>query len=343
MAVLREQPSFNRPLLKSPYRSSMRVFLDTNIWSYIADHQAADDLASSARASGVNVVVSPAIVDEVRLIPDAIARRRVLRVITRSDWNRLMPEIYSECIELKAEICRLRPEWMITNPKMSEVNRLRYDWVRRSGGFWDRARKGLEPEATDESVRGEREAQLAKNESYAIRKRLATAKKPMGHTHLQQVAGMPPEHIAGWADHSVGYWRIPSLNFFRSELEVYASPVREWLDNEIDVWAMLSSSASMNRLWLHELDAASVPRQWLRGAFEFLQAWHKVTNGTPGDSRLATHLVEADRIISADKNFVRFADRCRAEAPFETGQAIAVPSGCEGVIETIKLISTIGD
>ncbi|WP_201640924.1 hypothetical protein [Paraburkholderia metrosideri] len=307
----------------------MRVFLDTNIWSYIADHQAADDLASTARASGVDVIVSPAIVDEVRQIPDAVARRRVLRVVTRSDWKRLMPEIYSECMELKAEICRLRPEWVILNPKMGEVNRLRYDWVRRLGGFWDRAHRGLEPETTDESVRGEREAQLAKNESYAIRKRVATVKKPMGNTHLQLVAGMPSEHTPGWDGEHVDYWRTPSLNFFRLELEVYASPVREWLDNEIDVWAMLSSRASMNQLWLHELDAASVPRQWLRGAFEFLQAWHKVTDGTPGDSRLATHLVEADRIISADKNFVRFSERCRAEAPFKTGQAIAVPAGRE--------------
>ena len=55
------------------------------------------------------------------------------------------------------------------------------------------------------------------------------------------------------------------------------------LDSEIDVPAMLSSTESMNRLWLHELDPAAVPRQWLRGSFEFLQAWHKVTTGTPGD------------------------------------------------------------
>lgn len=46
--------------------------------------------------------------------------------------------------------------------------------------------------------------------------------------------------------------------------------MREWIDAEIDVAAMMSDAASMNHLWLHEMDPRDVPRQWLRGAFEFL-------------------------------------------------------------------------
>ena len=131
---------------------------------------------------------------------------------------------------------------------------------------------------------------------------------------------------------------IASLHFFCSELIIYASPVREWLDSEIDVGAMFADSASMNHLWLHELNPAAVPRQWLRGAFEFLQAWHKITDGTPDDSKLATHLVEVDHFISADKNFVRFAERCRAEAPFPTAIATRISGGREGVDEILRLI-----
>jgi hypothetical protein len=102
---------------------------------------------------------------------------------------------------------------------------------------------------------------------------------------------------------------------------------------------MLSSTESMNRLWLHELDPAAVPRQWLRGSFEFLQAWHKVTTGTPGDTRLATHLVDADIIVSADKNFVRFAERCREEAPFKIGKALRAQANRAGVDEVLDWIS----
>ncbi|WP_081087772.1 hypothetical protein [Burkholderia stagnalis] len=317
----------------------MRIFLDTNVWSYIADQQAEFDLGAAARASRVEVIVSPGVVDEIRRIPDAAARQRALNAVTLPQWKRLMPEAYSECAEIKAEIRRLRPEWMIPNPKTCEVNRLRYDWVRRSGGFWEHARKGVEPQPTDESVRAEREARLAREESYAIRKRLAHEAKPMGETHLQHVAGVPEEGTPGWAGGPVEYWRMPSLHIFRAEIEIYASPFREWLDNEVDIWAMLATPASMNRLWLHELDPALVPRQWLRGAFEFLQSWHKVTDGTPGDSRLSTHLVEADVFVTADKNMARFSERCRSEAPFPVARSVTVPGARAGVDETLRLVA----
>jgi predicted nucleic acid-binding protein len=48
----------------------MKVFLDTNIWSYIADHLAGDDLARAARRAGAEVLVAPAIVDEAREPPN---------------------------------------------------------------------------------------------------------------------------------------------------------------------------------------------------------------------------------------------------------------------------------
>lgn len=304
----------------------MRLFLDTNIWSYVADCGAGSDLARAAKRSKAEIVVSPAVVDEVRALPNEDARNRVLALVTDPQWKRLMPESFSESVEVKQEILRLRPAWKIASPKLAEVNRLRYDWVRQSGGFWHRARTGVAPKETDESLRADRELALAKDESYQIRQRLISARSAAG-THLQHVAGLPNAGTPGWSGDPVHYWRVPSLYFFRRELLIDASPAREWIDSEVDVAAMMSDAASMNRLWLHEMDPHNVPRQWLRGAFEFLQAWHKVTDGTPGDSRLATHLAEVDQFFSADKNFVQFAKRCRDEAPCRLAQARRVSGG----------------
>ncbi|MCV2366588.1 hypothetical protein [Roseateles oligotrophus] len=102
---------------------------------------------------------------------------------------------------------------------------------------------------------------------------------------------------------------------------------------------MMFDVASMNRLWLYELDPVHVPRQWIRGAFDFLQGWRKVTSGTPGDNSIATHLVEVDEVISADKNFVAFAERCRDEAPFALARATRIAGGEEGVTELFRLIA----
>lgn len=318
----------------------MRLFLDTNVWSYVSDYGAASDLARAARRSKAEIAVSPAIVDEAIALPNEGARNRVLALVTDPQWKRLMPESFSECVEVKREILRLRPAWKVSSPKLAEVNRLRYDWVRRSGGFWHRARAGVAPPETDESLRADRESALAKEESYQIRQRLVKAKSA-GDTHLQHVAGLLSAGTPGWSGTPVDYWRVPSLYFFRSELLIYSSPVREWIDAEVDVETMISDEASMNSLWLHELNSQNVPRQWLRGAFEFLQAWHKVTDGTPGDSRLATHLAEVDLFVSADKNFVRFAERCRDEAPFRLAQGKRISGGRDGVDQLLALVAAL--
>lgn len=315
-----------------------RLLLDTNIWNYVAVQGAVNDLARSARSASVAILVAPTIVDELRRISDAGKRKKALAAVTRPEWIRLMPEIYSECMELKGEIKRLRPEWVISQPKVAEVNRLRYDWVRKTGGYWDRTCRDISDPITDESIRRENELVLARQDSYAIRQRTLQSGKQAGGTHLRHVGGMPLAGTPGWSGEPVEYWRLSSLHLFQTELMVYASPVREWLDNEIDVFAMMADTESMNRLWLHELAACMVPRQWLRGAFEFLQAWHKVTDGTPGDSTIATYLVEADQVASADKNFVKFVERCNAEAPFTTAKAVKISGGAQAVGELLKLI-----
>ncbi|MEH6387090.1 MAG: PIN domain-containing protein [Pseudomonas profundi] len=316
----------------------MRFFLDTNIWSYIANEDAGRELAIRARKAGVQIVVSPAVVDEVQQLPVLEARRKVIRLLTEKDWKRLMPEVFNECAELKSEIRRLRPEWIIAEPNMREFNRVRYDWVRQSRGFWDRARREIDSPPMNEGVRREQEERLAVQQSFAIRERLKKTKSG-SETHLQHIGFIPEADTPGWTGKPVDYWRVPSLHLFKSELRIYESAISEWLDSEIDIPAMLSSPESMNRLWLHELDPESVPRQWLRGSFEFLQAWHKVTTGTPGDSRLATHLIDADVIISADKNFVRFAERCRKEAPFKIGKTLRAQANRAGVNEVLQWIS----
>jgi hypothetical protein len=108
----------------------------------------------------------------------------------------------------------------------------------------------------------------------------------------------------------------------------------------VDVLQALTDTGSLNRLWLYELQANNVPRQWLRGAFDFLQMWRSITPGSPVDSQLSTHLVDADWVISADKNFVTMADRCHKEAPFKTARARLVKGNQDGVCELLEWIGS---
>jgi hypothetical protein len=49
--------------------------------------------------------------------------------------------------------------------------------------------------------------------------------------------------------------------------------------------------------------------------------------GTQGDSIIASHFAEVDVVLSADKHFVRFSQRCEKEAPFKVANAIRVAAG----------------
>lgn len=316
----------------------MRVLIDTNLWSEVANQRAGDELAYAARAGKKQLLVAPTVIEELRGRPLPEARKASLQVATRCEWKRLMPDAYNESQELKAEILRLRPQWVRQSPSLKEVHRLRYDWVKRKGGYWDRARQDISEPDTNESLRGESELRLAREQSRSIRQRVHKSGAQGGNTPLQDVAYIPTEGTRGWTGKPVEYWRMPSLAIARAELQIYASPYREWLDSEVDVLTMLYEEASMNRLWLHELDPSRVPRQWLRGAFEFLQAWSKVTDGNPADSAFAGYLVDADFVLSADQNFVRFAKRCHSEAPFLTARAQVTSSGATGVQDLIAFL-----
>ncbi len=120
------------------------------------------------------------------------------------------------------------------------------------------------------------------------------------------------------------------------------SPHREWIDREVDVRAIAAAPESLTELWFREIGPAEAPHQWLRGSFEFLQAFHKVTTGTPIDSQLSSHLIDLDFVVSADRNFVRFVQKCVDDAPFHVARPFLISGGAIAVTELFDLLRTLG-
>jgi hypothetical protein len=321
-------------------KNRAKALLDTNVWRYLADANAGLALSQASLTGGVEIVVVPAVVAEIRAFKDNDLRKRILQLLGNSLWTRTMPDFYSECAEVLSEIRRLRPHWINASPDLREFRRLRYDWVRRTGGFWERASKDIATPVTTESKRSESELELARAESKANRSSVRTQNPRGEHTDLKLVYNDVIQCGKGWDGSPVEYWRVPSLHLFERELRIYASPFREFLDCQVDVFQALADTESLNRLWLYELKAQNVPRQWLRGAFDFLQMWRSITPGSPVDSQLSTHLVDADWVVSADKNFVSMADRCHREAPFRTARARLAKGNRDGVVELLEWIGS---
>lgn len=321
----------------------MRVLLDSNVWRYVADQNAGPDLIRRSAEHKVEIVVVPALVFEAWQFRDDQRRRKILGLLADKNWRRLMPECYLEAEEIKAIVHHLRPEWLVKNPNLTEVNRQRWDWERAEGGFWSRARDDIRPPETDERLRGEQEHELAWQQSNEIRQRVRERKQTLPNLSICDVYGVPPGELPGWRGEPVEYWRVPSLNCIQSELAIYASPYREWLDSEIDVATIGAAPESLTELWYYEITGADAPRQWIRGAYEYLQAFHKVTHGTPADSQISSHLVDVDVVVSSDGNFVSFAQKCREDAPFPLAQPYRVRGGAEGVTDLWALLPRLGD
>ncbi|QNA98970.1 hypothetical protein [Massilia sp. Se16.2.3] len=321
-------------------RVQKTVMLDTNLWRYLSDFGGFERVMSVAQENRVAISVAPGTVFEIRELKDDATRKAMLRLAADPRLNRLMPEAYSEAEDFKSEVRRLRPKWLRENPNMKEVNRLKYSWTRVKGGFWERARLDIAPPVTDESMRGATEVDAARREAIALREIVKTQYKPQeAEIPLTSVYYAPPDD--SWA-HPVEYWRAGACYIWTSELMYYTSPYREWIDGEVDHIEMLWDSQSFKSFWYYEVKAENMKRQWLRGAFEYLQRWYKVTSGTPGDSLLASHLAEVDSVLSADKNFVRFAERCHKEAPFKTATAIKIAAGAATADEICAALNDIG-
>lgn len=310
----------------------MKIFLDTNVWRYIADADAFNTLETISSDNGIKVVVAPALVNEVRQFKDDSLRKKILKMITSPSMVRLMPEAYLEAEDIKRVVEKYREEWLIQDPDSSEVNLLIDDWKSFDDGYWTNAANDISPPATNESQRGELEHKLAQQESKEIRKCMFDKKSVLpASLDLKNVYYPKRSDQHGIPEELIEYWRIPSLYHFKAELEIYASPYREWLDYAIDVSKVQANSDSLTDLWLREISSDELPRQWLRGAFECMQSFHKITSGTPGDSQLSSHLIDVDVFMSADRNFIRFTEQCRKDAPFSIAQEYLISGGEDGV------------
>jgi len=314
-------------------RRVTRVLLDTNVWRYVADAGALDRLRQAAFARNVRIQVAPSVVYEALRTPDAALRARLLLVMTHRAWARLMPEVRDEAHEFLTEVRRLRPEWITAQGNREWARRLQYDWVRSTGGFWDRARETPDTEAealtiVEEDMLKRARAQATQARDYSIKAALSYE-----NVSLANVLARPARPMPGWDGNDLEPWRISALSVVSSIIDSQdtSHAFVEWLGNEVDLIRARSDVASWNRFWLYEVEWCNMPRHWLRWSFEMLQSLRRVTDGTPCDAQLGTYLTQCDRFITADKAFADMVTRVGRAAPFRIAMSLVVPGGAAAI------------
>ncbi len=311
----------------------MNILLDTNVWRYLVDARAVGRLVSIVKKSGCSLCVAPATVYEATHSRDAELRHQMLRAMLLPSWKRLRPEAWSEAEEVKGEIRRCHPEWLRRKPDLVTLKGLAHDWIRRTGGAWDRAanRPGLVAAIQRPSV------DQARKQSVTARKEVAALRADDDKTPLSEI--VEPCEFVPYAGQAVAAWRASVRRTVHIARSDHQSAYFDWLDAEVDLALMPDVNPYFQTFWVREVEASRVPRHWLRWAFRYLQERRKVSPGTPVDRQISTYLCEVDRFLSADKVMVSIAERCRAEAPFSIAESTLVPGGAAAVDELERVFA----
>lgn len=186
-----------------------RVLLDTNIWRYVVDNNGQDALLRLARDGCYNVQIAPGVLHETLRLNDAALRSSLVHLMTNVRFHRLIPEAYSESMEILQEIKRVRPVWLRERPDLRFYNRLKKDWSRKTGGFWVRCERSPESEARYVSrIEGD-DMDQAKSKVREARKEMIDSgwksNPPMDKTLAAFNFPVP-----GWRGDTVEAWRIDS-------------------------------------------------------------------------------------------------------------------------------------
>lgn len=314
---------------------------DTNVWRYLVDAGAIEDVRLAAKRSCVTIVACPAVVYECLRVSNAALRGHLAKALTQNDWMRPMPEAFVEAEEVRQEITRLHPEWIDPRPDLRNYRKNREDW---GSSFWLRVRRDPKWMASilskiegDVLTRARREADsarlLAREFGQSERSlRLDNATAWFGHP----VAGWDGQPFEAWRAQSQSHWWQAVVLGRDSTASDWLAP---WLDlrrvrRERDVWV---------HMWTREVMAKHVPREWIRWAMSEAQALRKVTPGTPVDNQIATYLVDFSVFLTSDRGFGDCLEMLRPHAPVSLATIERSPGGIAAVEFTLDLLTRIGN
>jgi hypothetical protein len=316
----------------------MKILLDTNVWRYLIDSGQHDRLHQIARRSRVQIAIAPLILIETLRLSDPVLRKKIVALQARDCWKRLMPEAYLECDDLRQEILKYHPEWVLEKRDTARFRKLRYDWVRSNGGWWSKTRTETDAVAADYASQDTRVLEMAREQARDTREAvLRRGEVILGRTSLADIPGSWTTRKGEKVE--TDGWRVYASAVWENAL-AQNSVFRDWLGCDIDVNLLLTLYASeFADFWAYEVQASSLPRMWIRAAMFALQSERKTTDGTPVDAAIAVNLVDVDVIVSADKNFVYMANRIHNEAPMDVGRAFLIQSGRDGVEQLFQFIS----
>jgi hypothetical protein len=298
----------------------MRLYLDSNVYSYILETRESREARALFAATSATVLSSDTVVLEAARIPDREQRLARMAAIRCVATRRISPPFaFRQAMEVLAEMRRCRPEWLEPVPATRTIERIlavgERNWKRlRNDVLFDPA-VGL-PEYLNaagssgaEYLRRQREFRQIRLNSRDV---AFQAIDPEFQPYLEPFS--QPERY--WRLNSAGIWAAalkgaPHMSDYRDFLEPFLRRI-----SDVSAWL---------RFWYVDVNADAMPLGRLHSAAEYYQPSRPVTHGNILDAHHAIHLADCDRLLTCDHDLFKVLLLIRAEFPATVfGQPVLV-------------------
>ncbi|WP_133161137.1 hypothetical protein [Microterricola pindariensis] len=329
----------NRPLADDRVHKCT-VMLDSNVWRYLVDAEAVEDLRMVSRSAEVRIVACPAVAFEVLRMPNSALKRKLVKAITLGEWERPMPEVFHESESMRAAIHAHRPEWLIEHPDLRHWHELRADW---QSGWWRRARTDSKAESARIDQLGGDDLRRAREAAHFFRKDAIDAKRTFGSVNVDDVPVVFEAPVFGWDGKPFEAWRADGITtWWREFVENDDSACSDWLGPWVDRRAIAEDRGSWHSFWTREVSMSELPFHWLRWALDYVQRTRRTTDGTPVDNQIGTYLAACDIFVSGDRALLDCIEKVRHGSPSALAKSQLVSAGSQGVAELFSAIRNLG-
>ena len=278
----------------------MKIFLDTNIYDYVAKQGNDEKLRDFFQKELCDVEVSLDVIFEIARIPDEKLKEKCFHTIWKLGTTYpKFPESYVETQEVINEFKRCRPTWLYSTPRerkeiLGFINnyRLTMKMFRRNRFFKPN-------ESFDEYVSlAERAVGIGNPNDKEIRQALLKYEDleiKSSDAEIQELLN-PLSDIER-------YWRSVSSNVWKLALKGDPSmrDYKDWLLPYLRITTV--GKLEWESFWLKDVIAKNIPRTYIRGLTEYFQLRFKITHGNKIDGNHSLNLVGNHLFLTGDKNF----------------------------------------
>ena len=306
---------------------STTVLLDTNVWSYVADDSAANELDSLRQKHDLEILVAPTAVLEQFRVSNRSVRDRLLNVTTDDRWTRLMPEAFVACREIVHAARRHRPDWIVESPSREALRAYSENeeyWICR---FWSEAHLAPDDAYARTADTDQASADLARGGLREGRRITTDEDVALDGFSLDSAEFRVDVTMADGTTDRLPAWQVSTAVHAADALfgPLADTTYHDWLAPYVET-AVARNTDDWLRFWA-DLEPADAPTHWVWWAGAMCAQFVKINDGAPADVNWTAYLTDPDVFVTADRRLHRIATKIHNEAPIPTPTPLLATPG----------------